>query len=168
MLLQLHGQLTMNVLARSLALGVVLALLGGCAGWGGDTWQEPELHLVKVQTLKAKLHQQEFVLYVRVVNPNDSRLFIRNLDYSVRLEELLLVDDQASLWRSVAPHSQRTFQITARTNLWKQLRPLSRLLKRSQPLHYRLQVELDSGLFFWRQMHLMRSGEIIPGDLKPE
>ncbi|MCO7634613.1 LEA type 2 family protein [Pseudomonas guariconensis] len=158
----------MIALARLLVFSFVLTLLAGCAGWGGSDWRQPEVHLVKVETVKARLHQQEFVLHLRVDNPNDSRLFIRNLAYSVRLNDLLLVEDQASLWRSVGGHARRTFKITARTNLWRQLKPLAKLLRSEQPLHYRLQGELNTGLLIRRDLHLSRSGEIIPGDLQPE
>ncbi|EKT4465922.1 LEA type 2 family protein [Pseudomonas putida] len=154
--------------ARLLLLILSLALLAGCAGWGGDSWRQPQIQLVKVETVKARLHQQEFVLHLRVDNPNDSRLFIRNLAYSVKLNELLLAQDEASLWRSVGGHATRTFKITARTNLWQHLKPLAKLLKSEQPLHYRLQGELNTGLIVHRDLHLSRSGEIIPGDLQPE
>ncbi|MBA1203358.1 hypothetical protein G7009_16645 [Pseudomonas capeferrum] len=158
----------MTATARLLILSVVLTWLAGCAGWGGDEWREPQVHLVKVETVKARLLQQEFVLHLRVDNPNDSRLFIRGLVYSVRLNDLLLVDDEASIWRSVGGHDRRTFKITARTNLWKQLKPLAKLLKSQVPLQYRLEGELNTGLFFHDDLHLMRSGEIIPGDYLPE
>ena len=65
-------------------------------------------------------------------------------------------------------HARRTFKITARTNLWRQLKPLAKLLRSEQPLHYRLQGELNTGLLIRRDLHLSRSGEIIPGDLQPE
>lgn len=158
----------MSALARRFLLATALALLGGCASWGGSDWREPQVHLVRVEKVKLRLHQQEFVLHVRVDNPNDSRLFIRNLDYRVHLGDLLLAQDEISLWRSVAAHSQRTFKITARTNLWQHLKPLAKLLKKGEPLPYRLQAELNSGLLIHRSLHLSRSGEIIPGDLQPE
>lgn len=47
--------------SRLLLLSVLLALLGGCASWGDDDWREPQLHLDKVETVKARLLQQEFV-----------------------------------------------------------------------------------------------------------
>lgn len=158
----------MSALARLLALSLLLTFLAGCAGWSSADWREPQVHLVRVETVKARLLQQEFILHVRVENPNDSRLFIRNLAYSVRLNDLLLVRDEASLWRSVGGHAQRTFKITARTNLWQQLKPLAKMLKRKQPLQYNLQAELNTGLIIHRDLHLSRSGEIIPGDFKPE
>ncbi|HGM5580674.1 TPA: LEA type 2 family protein [Pseudomonas putida] len=158
----------MNALARLLLLGLTLALLGGCAGWGGDDWREPEVHLVRVETVKARLHQQEFILHLRIDNPNDSRLFIRSLSYAIRLNDLLLVQDEESVWRSVGGHARRTFKITARTNLWQHLKPLAKLLKSGVPLHYTLQGELNTGLINQRDLHLSRSGEIIPGDFQPE
>jgi len=158
----------MIALARLLLLSTLLAVLPGCAIWGDDDWREPEVHLVKVETVKARLLEQEFVLHLRIDNPNDSRLFIRNVGYSVWLNDLLLVEDEASVWRSVGGHARRTFKITARTNLWKQLKPLAKLLKSEQLLHYRLQGELATGLLIHRDLHLSRSGEIMPGDFIPE
>ncbi|MDM3884895.1 LEA type 2 family protein [Pseudomonas sp. BCRC 81390] len=145
-----------------------LALLAGCSSWGGGDWREPEVRLVEVETVKARLLEQEFVLHLQVDNPNDSRLFIRNLSYAIRLNDLLLVQDETSLWRSVGGHARRTFKITARTNLWQHLKPLAKLLKSGQPLHYSLQGELATGLLLHRDLHLSRSGEIIPGDHHPE
>jgi LEA14-like dessication related protein len=165
---QLRGELNMIDRTRLLLLGTLMALLTGCASWGGDDWREPEVHLVEVETVKARLLEQEFVLHLRVDNPNDSRLFIRNLSYAVRLNDLLLVQDETSVWRSVGGHAQRTFKITARTNLWQHLKPLAKLLRSKQPLHYTLQGELATGLLIHRDLHLSRSGEIIPGDHIPE
>lgn len=154
--------------ARLLLLGALLAVLTGCAIWGDDDWRDPEVHLVKVETVKARLLEQEFVLHLRIDNPNDSRLFIRHLEYSLWLNDLRLVEDEASIWRSVGGHARRTFKITARTNLWQQLKPLAKLLRSEQPLRYRLQGELATGLLIHRDLHLSRSGEIIPGDFIPE
>ncbi|MDH0304002.1 MULTISPECIES: LEA type 2 family protein [unclassified Pseudomonas] len=158
----------MRILARLLALSLLLGGLAGCVSWRGDTWQAPQVHLLKVEKVKMRLHQQEFILHLRVDNPNDSRLFIRNLTYSVKLGDLLLAKDDISLWRSVGSHARRTFKVTARTNLWQHLKPLAKLLKAGQPLQYQLQGELATGLIVHRDLHLSRSGAIIPGDLQPE
>ncbi|MNT72608.1 hypothetical protein D3C72_2112290 [compost metagenome] len=82
---------------------------------------------------------------------------------------MLLTEGEESLWRSVGGHARRTFKIPVRTNLWQQIKPLAKMLKNTeQPLRYRLDGELISGLIFSRELHLSRSGEIIPGDLLPE
>lgn len=158
----------MTALTRLLGLSFALMLLSGCVSWSGDDWREPQIHLTKVQTVKARLHQQEFILHLRVDNPNDSRLFVRGIDYSIWINDIPLVVDQASLWRSVAAHEQRTFKITVRTNLWRHLKPLARLIRSKQPLGYRLQAEINTGLFIHRDLHLSRSGEIMPGDFLRE
>ncbi|NIF25775.1 hypothetical protein F3J44_05195 [Pantoea sp. Tr-811] len=153
---------------RLLLLSALLALLAGCASWGSDDWREPQVHLVEIETVKARLLQQEFVLHLRIDNPNDSRLFIRSLNYTLWLNDLRLAEDEVSVWRSVGGHARRTFKVTARTNLWQHLKPLAKLLKSGQPLQYRLQGELETGLLIHRDLHLSRSGEIIPGDFIPE
>ncbi|WP_194789312.1 LEA type 2 family protein [Pseudomonas sp. UFMG81] len=158
----------MRTLARLLSLGLLLGALAGCASWGDDGWREPEVHLVEVEKVSMRLHQQEFVLHLRIDNPNDSRLFIRHLHYVVRLGDIVLAEDDVSLWRSVGGHARRTFKITARTNLWQHLKPLAKLLKSKQPLPYRLQGDLATGLIIPRDLHLSRSGEIMPGDFLPE
>jgi LEA14-like dessication related protein len=158
----------MRPLARLFILSLLLGWLTGCASWGGSDWHEPQVRLMKVEPVKLRLHQQEFVLHLQVDNPNDGRLFIRTLAYSLRLGDLLLAEDEASLWRSVGGHARRTFKITARTNLWQHLKPLAKLLKGGQPLQYQLRGELATGLIVHRDLHLTRSGEIIPGDLQPE
>lgn len=156
-------------MARLLLFSFLLLQLTGCASWWTDDYRDPEVHLVKVEAVKIRLLEQEFVLHVRVDNPNDSRLFIRNLTYKVRLNDLLLAEGEESLWRSVGGHARRTFKIPVRTNLWQQVKPLAKLLKNTDgPLRYRLDGELNSGLIFTRDLHLSRSGEIIPGDLLPE
>ena len=152
--------------ARLLLLSVVLGVLGGCVSWSSDSVREPEVHLLRIQTVKAHLHQQEFTLHLKVVNPTDSRLFIRNLNYRVGLEGLVLAQDDVSLWRSVGAHEERVFKITARTNLWRQIKPLAKLLRRPQALEYRLDGELNTGLVWWRTLQVSRRGEIMPGDLK--
>ncbi|MBM3107623.1 LEA type 2 family protein [Pseudomonas sp. P66] len=159
----------MNSMTRLLLLSFLLLQLTGCASWIGGDYRDPEVHLVKVEAVKVRLLEQEFVLHVRVDNPNDGRLFIRNLTYAVRLNDLLLAEGESSLWRSVGGHARRTFKIPVRTNLWQQVKPLAKMLKKTDgPLRYRLDGELNSGLIFTREMHLSRSGEIIPGDLLPE
>ncbi|MDZ5603598.1 LEA type 2 family protein [Pseudomonas sp. RP23018S] len=158
----------MILLSRALLLGALLSLLTGCMSWGASQWREPQVHLVKVKTVKARLHQQEFILHLRVDNPNDSRLFIRNLDYAVKLNDIPLVLDNASLWRSVAAHDSRTFKITVRTNLWRHLKPLARLIRSKKPLLYSLEAEINTGVFFHDTLHVSRSGEILHSDFLPE
>lgn len=151
-----------------LSLLAVLLSLGGCASWFGDEVRDPELHLLKVERVKARLTQQRFILHFRLDNPNDSALQMRGLSYRVRLNDLLLAEGEHEQWLRVDPHGRRTFEVEVRTNLWQHLKPLAKLLRQHAPLHYRLEGTLYTGLFFARDLHLSRSGEIIPGDFVPE
>jgi len=157
----------MPTLARLLLLSLVLGL-AGCASSVDDDWREPQLHLIRVETVKARLMQQRFILHFRLDNPNDSTLQVRGLSYAVHLENLLLAEGDSEHWFQVEANDRRTFQVEVRTNLWQHLKPLTRLLRQHTPLHYRLEGTLRTGLFFARDLHLSRSGEIIPGDFVPE
>lgn len=156
-------------MTRLLLFSFLILQLTGCASWLDGDYRDPEVSLVKVEAVKVRLLEQEFILHVRVDNPNDGRLFIRNLAYTVRLNDLLLAEGEENLWRSVGGHARRTFKIPVRTNLWQKVKPLAKMLRNTDlPLRYRLDGELNSGLIFTRELHLSRSGEIIPGDLLPE
>ncbi|MBV6285770.1 LEA type 2 family protein [Pseudomonas aegrilactucae] len=155
--------------ARLSFISLVLASLAGCASWWGGDYKDPAVHLVRVETVKARLMQQAFILHFRIVNPNDSTLQVRNLHYAVYLADLLLAEGDHGQWFRVDGHSQRVIQVPVRTNLWRQLKPIAKLLKHPErAIPYRLEGELSSGLFFARDLHLLRKGEIIPADLIPE
>lgn len=154
----------LHVLTLLLFLG-----LGGCASWFSDEEPEPAVHLVKVEVVRAKLMEQRFVLYFRVDNPNDSDLTVRSLDYRIHLGNLLLTEGEHEHWFTVRPKRSAYFKVPIRTNLWPQVKELVKLLKNpEQPIPYRLEGELETGLFIAHYVHLARNGVIIPADLIPE
>ncbi|WP_110971832.1 LEA type 2 family protein [Pseudomonas huaxiensis] len=157
----------MRRLARLSVLMLLLSLTG-CASWLDSDFRDPEVHLIKVETVRARLMQQRFILHFRINNPNDSALQVRGLSYAVRLNELLLAQGDDGQWLRIDAHGRRTVQVEVRTNLWQHLKPLAKMLRAGTPLHYRLEGTLRTGLFFTRNLHLSRSGEIIPGDFVPE
>ena len=65
---------------RTLGLLTVLAL-SGCASWFVDDTLDPQVHLVKVEVIKANLLEQRLRLHFRVDNPNDADLTVRALEY---------------------------------------------------------------------------------------
>jgi len=152
----------------SLLLALTLGL-SGCASWFADDAPEPQIQLVQVEVVRAKLLEQRFKLHFRVDNRGDSDLTVRGLVYKVTLGNILLTEGESNEWLTVPPHSRAFFRVKVRTNLWPQIRDVVDMLKNpGQPVPYRLEGELKTGLFIGNDVHVMRNGEIIPGDFIPE
>lgn len=157
-------RLALHLLTLFLCLG-----LGGCVSWFSDDAPEPQVHLVKVEVVQAKLMQQRFLLYFRVDNPSDSDLTVRGLEYRIHLGDILLTEGEHEHWFTVSGKHSAYFKVPIRTNLWPKVRDLVKLLKKpDQPVPYRLEGELETGLFIAHYVHLKRNGVIIPADLIPE
>ncbi|MBK5539449.1 LEA type 2 family protein [Pseudomonas sp. TH05] len=153
---------------RTISLLWVLGL-SGCASWFVDDTVDPQVHLVKVEVIRANMLEQRFRLLFRVDNPNDSDLTVRHLTYRIHLDRLLLAEGEHEHWFTVGPKSSGYFKVAVRTNLWPQVRDVVKLLRNPrQPIPYRLEGELETGLFIGYDVHLKRNGEIIPGDFIPE
>ncbi len=158
--------------ARTIHLAVITGLcmsLWGCAGWFGGDFQSPDVHLVKVDVIKAKLLEQQFSLRFRIDNPNDSDLPVRGLVYDIQLNDIKLAEGESSEWFTVPAHGRTEFEVPVRTNLWRHVKSIVKSLEEpDQPIRYRLRGEVKTGLFFGRNVHMQRNGEIIPGDYIPE
>ncbi|MHB2137521.1 LEA/WHy family protein [Pseudomonas monsensis] len=143
--------------------------LGGCASWFSDDSVDPAVHLVNVEVVRAKLLEQKFILHFRIDNRNDSDLTVRGLEYRIHLDDLLLAEGEHEHWFTVGPKRSAYFKVPIRTNLWPQVKEVVKMLKNSnQPIPYRLQGEMETGLFIAHYVHLERNGVIIPADLIPE
>ncbi|SED20882.1 LEA14-like dessication related protein [Pseudomonas mohnii] len=155
---------TLQTLILLLFLG-----LGGCASWFSDDEPDPEVHLVRVEVVRAKLLEQRFVLHFRIDNPNDSDLTVRGLAYRIHLGDILLAEGEHEHWITVGPKRSGFYKVPIRTNLWPKVRDLVKQLKSPKhPIPYRLEGEMETGLFIAHYVHLARNGVIIPADLIPE
>ena len=153
---------------RTITLFLFLGL-GGCASWFSDDEPEPQVHLVKVEVVQAKLMQQRFILHFRVDNPRDSDLTVRGLEYRIHLGDMLLTEGEHEHWFTVGPKRSAYFKVPIRTNLWPKVKDVVKMLKSpTQQIPYRLQGEMETGLFIAHYVHLTRNGVIIPADLIPE
>ncbi|UZE19235.1 LEA type 2 family protein [Pseudomonas sp. B21-054] len=143
--------------------------LGGCASWQRDEAPEPQVHLVKVEVVRARLLEQKFMLHFRVDNPGDSDLTVRGLTYRIHLGDLLLTEGEHEHWFTVGPQRSGYFKVPIRTNLWPQVRDVVKLLEKPrQQIPYRLEGELETGLFLAHYVHLERNGVIIAADFIAE
>ena len=161
----------MNTRRRTLQLLTLLLFLGlgGCASWFSDDLPDPQVHLVKIEVIRANLLEQKFLLHFRVDNPNDRDLTVRALEYRIHLADILLAEGEHEHWFTVGPKRSAYFKVPIRTNLWPKVRDLVKLLKKpDQPIPYRLEGELETGLFIAHYVHLARNGVIIAADLIPE
>ena len=158
-----------RALIKHTAALLLIAGLSGCASWFESSDKDPEVRLERVELVQAKLLEQRFKLHMRVDNPNDSTLTVRGLSYTLYLGSIKLTEGENEHWFSVQPKSSADYVIPVRTNLWPQVRPLVKLLETpDQPIPYRLEGTLQTGLFYGYDVHLTRKGEIIPGDFIPE
>ncbi|MBC3373928.1 LEA type 2 family protein [Pseudomonas sp. SWRI92] len=143
--------------------------LGGCASWGGDETPEPQVHLVKVEVVRARLLEQKFMLHFRVDNPGEGDLTVRGLTYRIHLGDLLLTEGEHEHWFTVRPRRSAYFKVPIRTNLWPQVREVVKMLEKPrQQIPYRLEGELETGLFIADYVHLERNGVIIAADFIAE
>ena len=154
---------------RSLSVALLLSLLSGCSSVVVSDSQEPDVRLLNVKVVKAKLLQQDFKLHFRVDNPNDGSMLVRSLRYKIMLNEVILADGESTDWFVVEGHSHKNFVVPIRTNLWQHLKYIAKLLKKpDEAIHYRLEGKLKTGFLFRHSVRIGRNGEIIPGDLIPE
>ena len=145
---------------------LLAASLAGCSTsstWLTGNYQDPDLHLVKVEVVKARLLQQRFILHFRLDNPNDATLPVRGLAYRIHLGDVLLAEGYSEEWFTAGANRSSYFSIPIRTDLWAHLRELAKMARaRENPVPYRLEGELETGLLFGHTQQLSRSGEIIP------
>ncbi|MDH0747494.1 LEA type 2 family protein [Pseudomonas sp. GD03842] len=151
-------------------VGLMLTLvLSGCSSLTGSDVKDPDVRLLKVDVVKARLLKQDMKLRLRIDNPNDTNLWVRGLRYKVVLNDILIADGDYSDWFIVKANGRKNFSVPIRTNLWEHLKDVTRMLgKPNQPVHYRLEGYLKTGFLFGDNVRIGREGDIIPGDLIPE
>lgn len=154
---------------RTMALLSLLTGLSGCSTWLGSDFENPQVQLAKVEIIKARLLEQQFMLRFRIDNPNDHSLPVRGLRYNVHLNDVQLASGESSGWLTVPANSFDYYEVPVYTNLWRHMKYIVRLLEKpDRPIAYRLDGELKIGLVMGRKVHISANGEIIPGTFIPE
>lgn len=157
-----------RIISLSVFFGLLLGL-SGCSTWVTGGFKDPDVQLLKVEVVKARLLEQEFRLRFRIDNPNGVSLPVRGLNYNVHLNGILLADGHSSEWFTVPAHGRHTFEVPVRTNLWRHVRQVVRMLEKPDtPVRYAFKGEVKTGMLFGRSVHMSRNGEIIPGDFLQE
>src|SRR5690554_8209290 len=102
------------------ALLVLLALLGsvsGCSTWLTGNFKKPDLQLVDVELVHAKLLEQQFVLHFRVDNPNLKSLPMRSINYRLLLNDNPLATGSNNHYLTVSTICHSYFTIPVYTKL---------------------------------------------------
>lgn len=160
--------LPITSISRLLFLCLLLGL-NGCSTWVGSDFRKPEVQLLKVDVIKAKLVEQRFMLHFRIDNPNDFSLPVRGMAYTLHLNGIKLADGQSSTWLTVPARGRATFKVPVNTNLWRHVKRVVKMLEEpDEPIRYRLSADIETGLLFGQSVHLTRDGEIIPANYIPE
>lgn len=163
------GQERTIKILRTMALLSLLVGLSGCSTWWGSDFEEPQVQLAKVDIIKARLLEQQFMLRFRIDNPNDHSLPVRGLIYTVHLNDIELASGESSGWLTVPANGFGYYEVPVYTNLWRHMKYIVRLLEKpDRPIAYRLDGALKIGLLSRRQVHISSNGEIIPGSFIPE
>ncbi|MBM7060495.1 LEA type 2 family protein [Pseudomonas sp. UL073] len=156
-----------RIISLLMVFGLMIGLAGCSTFYSGFT--DPDVRLIKVDVVRAKLLEQRFVLRFRIDNPNPFALSVRGLKYAVSLNEMKLTEGESNVSFSVPAYGHHQFDVPVRTNLWRHVKPIVKLLESpEQPIRYRLAGEVKTGFLFGPSVHLSRNGEIIPGDFIPE
>ena len=143
----------------------LLSGIGGCASSGSSGFKDPDVQLVDVELIHAKLLEQQFMLHFRVDNPNSKSLPMRGIDYRILLNNTPLATGSNSQWLTVPANSYAYFKIPVHTNLWRHMKVVLRMLENpDEPIHYALHAEVKTGLMFSKKINILRHGDIIPGD----
>lgn len=152
-----------------LAFFGLLSLLSSCSTGVGSGFKKPDMQLVDVELVRARLLEQQFILHFRVDNPNSKSLPVRSINYQVLLNDTPLANGSNNQWITVPANGHAYFKIPVHTNLWRHMKVIVRMLEEpDQAIHYTLHADVGTGRMFGKKINILRHGDIIPGDYIPE
>lgn len=144
-----------------------VSLLGGCAALGlGPSYTKPEIALANVEMLKSNLWEQSFRLRLRVDNPNERALPIRGMHYVVYLNGTKLATGVSDSAFDVPAYGSEYFDLHVRSNLWRHLGDLAKMVDRQQPVDYLLEGHIRTGLFLSPKINLKEEGRLDPSEMR--
>ncbi|MCO5785353.1 hypothetical protein DHB74_03165 [Pseudomonas sp. G11-1] len=158
-----------HLMIRSYGLMLTVLLTGlfslnGCAVFD-RSYTEPEVHLANVEMLKSNLWEQSFRLRLRVDNPNDRNLPVRGMHYQVYLNNMRLATGVTDRAFDVPAYGTEYFDVTVRSNIWRHLSDLLKLVEHQKPIDYRIEGHISTGLFLSPKLTLREEGTINPSDM---
>lgn len=156
--------MTLSLRLRMIVLLAVLFGLYGCATLDRSL-SKPDVRLANVQMLKANLWEQSFRLHLRVDNPNSRSLPIRGMQYQVYLNDMRLATGVTDKSFDVPAYGSEYFDITVRSNIWRHVGSLIKLVEDQKPVHYQINGHIRTGLLFSPKLTLHEEGSLDPSEL---
>lgn len=141
-----------------------LMLISGCASLR-PSYNKPDISLANVEMLRANLWEQSFRLQLRIDNPNDRNLPIRGMHYQVYLNDIRLATGVSDNHFDVPAYGSEYFELNVRSNLWRHLADLGKLVENRQPVAYRIEGHIRTGLLIAPTITLRESGSLDPAKL---
>ena len=151
-------------IVSAMALVTALSLQTGCAMFG-RSYDKPDIALANVEMLKANLREQSFKLRLRVDNPNDRSLPIRGMQYEIFLNDARLATGVSNQAFTVPAYGSEYFELNVRSNLWRHIGDIVKLVESRQAVDYRIEGHVRTGLFFSPKLTLRETGTLDPADL---
>lgn len=130
-------------MTRRLLLALSLAIsLAGCA-WVPGRVETPSIHIADIKLLNATLFEQQYVLSLRVQNPNDFDLPIEGLSYEIELNDKPFAKGASSRAVNVPRFGSALIEVEGISTITDLLRQYKQLTK-GEPtgLRYRLRGKL--------------------------
>lgn len=138
----------------------VLATAAACA-LVAPHFERPQITVVKIEVKDAQLLQQHFLVHVRVANPNDRALPVREISCSLQLGDEDFGHGLSAGAFTVPAQGTAEFALLVTTDLATGiLKLLPRLRDSAKPLDYRLTGRVETGLAWLRTIPFDERGTL--------
>lgn len=152
---------------RTVLLTLALLAASGCATLSPD-FEQPSVRLVSVQPVSGEGMLPEFLVRLRVVNPNPDALKLRGMSYTFFLDDYDIVTGAASDLPQVPAYGEADIDIEAVVDLMDAIRFINTLMQKSpSDIEYRLQAKLDIGPLL-PAIRFEESGRLGPARERPQ
>ena len=136
-----NPSMTRRLLLALLPL-LLLSCLAGCA-WVPGRGEPPSLHIADIKLLNATLFEQQYLLSLRVQNPNDFDLPIEGLSYEIELNDKPFATGASSRAVNVPRYGSALIEVEGISTITDLLRQYKQLAKGELTgLRYRLKGKL--------------------------
>jgi LEA14-like dessication related protein len=147
------------------ALGALAMCLTACSAFAPKI-EVPQLSLVRIAMTSADIFNQQFLVRVRVENPNDRELPVKSIDYKLFLEGDSFAEGNSNKPFVVPAMGESEFEMVVRTNFVSGLgRLMSRLNGRDQ-VEYVIEGKVLTDLGMVKKIPFQETGTVSLGIVK--